>query len=71
MKENKEFVINKYVEYVVAEYKKAGGNEKDVDRTRTYWTLRGIYEREGEQSMLSFIKSWMPIALRRPARGYA
>ena len=62
--------INEYVDYIMDEYVKAGGDEKDADRNMTYWTLRGIYDREGKEGLESFVKSWKPHVPVKNNRGY-
>ena len=67
---NGENKINKYVDYIVEEYIKAGGDKKDADRNFTYSVLRGIYDREGEEALDEFVKNWKPHIPNKKYRGY-
>ena len=63
-------LINECVDYIIKEYIRAGGSEKDANRDRTYWALRGIYDREGKDALDEFIKNWKPHVTTKKSRGY-
>ena len=65
-----EEIINKYCDYIFDKYIKAGGVLKDADKQVTYWTLRGIYDREGKNSLDTFIKNWKPYIPKNRSVGY-
>lgn len=70
--EESEKLINEYVDYIIEEYIKAGGRSENADRNSTYWTLRGIYDREGKESLEQFMRNWKPhICAKKSDRGYA
>lgn len=67
-----EKLINKYVDYIIEEYIKAGGDERKADKNFTYWVLKGIYDREGIKALKEYIKNWKPhITIKKDFRGYA
>jgi hypothetical protein len=66
-----EQLINKYCDYIIDEYIKAGGKMKDVSREATYWGLHGILYREGRDALEKFISNWKPYVRKESSRGYA
>lgn len=66
-----EKIINDAVDCFITGYINAGGKEKDADRNITYWTLRGIYEREGKTALDEFVKNFKYHIPKPQLRGYA
>lgn len=66
-----EELINKHCDYIISEYLKAGGDIKDVDRNFTYWTLCGIFDREGVEALETFVRNWKPHIAKPRVIGYA
>lgn len=56
---------------IVNEYVKVGGDPQTADNNLTYWTLRGIYDREGKEALDKFVRNWKPTITAKPSRGYA
>lgn len=67
----KEELVERYTNYIINEYIKSGGKKEDADRDLTYWALRGIFEREGENGLRAFIDSWKPHITKPRVIGYA
>lgn len=63
--------ISNYCDYIINEYINAGGEKDKADRSLTYWTLRGIYDREGEKSLDVFVENWKPYVAPKRSVGYA
>ena len=69
--EDPEKMINEFVDYIIEAYKKAGGKTEDTSRDCTYWTLKGIYDREGKEALEEFVRNWKPHFPPKSVRGYA
>lgn len=50
--------VTEYYNLVVSEYVKLGGKEEDIRTDHTYWTVKGIYDREGEEALRTQIETW-------------
>jgi len=50
-------LIEGYAKYIVDEYIKAGGAVADATIDGVYWSLWGIYDREGAEALEEFVKN--------------
>lgn len=51
-------VVTEYYNLVVSEYVNMVGKEEDIRTDRTYWVMKGIYDREGEEALKAQIDTW-------------